>query len=95
MTPRYLNLLFERSDIKRKSDQWIHEVMGGQLIAMVGNTGFKGWEEPRKPEEYMPSEWAKKKGDGATRRRSRAKIADEIGSLMGLLMRQQDGRVDS
>lgn len=45
---------------KRRTEQdTLFEVMMARLTAMVANTGFRGWPEPRKIEEFMPSEQVK------------------------------------
>lgn len=55
LTPRYLARLFERLKERRRIDGELFERMTAHLIAMVANTGFRGWKEPRTPMEFMPS----------------------------------------
>lgn len=52
--------LCKRREEQREAADAMLEFMTAQLIAMVGNTGFKGWEKPRKPEEFMPSRMRKR-----------------------------------
>lgn len=58
LTPRQFDALCtqhqrRRRIARRESDQVV-AVMMSQLIAMVANTGFRKFERPRQPEEFMP-----------------------------------------
>lgn len=76
LSPRFFAILLKAHWEKcRRADQ-MAEIIGGQLIAMVANTGFKGWEQPRKPQEFMPSEW--KKGRRKPCYQSRERVAANI-----------------
>ena len=71
-SPVYFDCLSKQYGAREKRAGQLLELMGAQVVAMIANTGFKGWEEPRKIQEFMPSEWAK-----APKRKSRAqKIAE-------------------
>ena len=58
--PHHLAVLFEKEKERRRRGDELQEFMMGNLIAMVANTGFKGWKEPRTPFEFMPSHWKDK-----------------------------------
>jgi hypothetical protein len=84
ITPRYFARLTKEHRDARERGERTMEYMLAQVISMVGNTGFKGWDEPRTPDMFMPSE-RKAKADGSpTRQRnqSRAQIAKEVRETM-------------
>lgn len=68
----------------RRRDEML-ELMVGQLIAMVANTAFKGFKDPRDPKEFMPSRWGEAPISQPTKRLTkaqRAKIAQETREIM-------------
>ncbi len=56
------------------------EVMLASLTAMVANTGFRGWKEPRQPEEFMPS-LAHKQAAVKPRRRTKRELRRKAESI--------------
>jgi hypothetical protein len=55
MTPRQFDAL-ARAHRRAKRRMVEHtEYLFGQLTAMVANTGFRGWNEARTADEFMPS----------------------------------------
>jgi hypothetical protein len=63
------------------------ELMCAQLIAMVGNTGFREFKNPVDPKDFRPSLLVKHSHGGGRpkRRRNRQAIADEYRSVMNSL----------
>jgi hypothetical protein len=91
MQPHYFARLIEREDQLHKRThgrtQDTVELMVAQLIAMVANTAQrKVFREMCKPEQFMPSEWAKAAAV-QPRRRSR-KRRDRLVEDMRTWMRQ-------
>ena len=65
--------------------------MLAQLTALVANTGFKGFEEPKQPKDYMPSRWAKSSkptnassSNGMTLEEQRASVVKTLTGIFGL-----------
>lgn len=55
LTPRQIFHRLDRLDKVRLRNEATMELMLGQLIAMVANTGFVQFKQPREPREFMPS----------------------------------------
>jgi hypothetical protein len=58
------------------------DMMFAQLIAMVANTGFRGWKEPRQPSEFL-QHWEQPKPE---RKRSAKQITAEVRATMMAMM---------
>jgi len=90
-TPRYFDALVTRFEDGLRRSESLQEVLAGQLIAMVANTGFRSFEDPRKASEFMPSEWRKVEIETPTptvrKRRTRKAIADEVRATFGAFVR--------
>lgn len=55
LSPRYFaRLITDYQASRRRADEMV-EVMMAQMIAMVANTGFRGYETVRQPQEFMPT----------------------------------------
>lgn len=68
------------------------EIMLAQNIAMVANTGFKGWEKAREPKEFMVTREDKpSKGKSPIKRRKRAAIATDAKATMFTAMKMFGG----
>jgi hypothetical protein len=83
-TPRFFaRLTREHREARERSERTL-EYMLAQIVAMVANTGFKGWDEARKPDEFMPSRWKTEQAAASPRQRrqSRAAIAKEVRETM-------------
>lgn len=52
LSPRYFHKLMRVCREKQRRSTDVLEIMLAQLTAMVANTGFRGWEEPRKVDEF-------------------------------------------
>jgi hypothetical protein len=59
LTMRQWNALRDRQTEKLRRGDSMVELMLAQTIAMIGNTGFRGYDKPRQPSEFMPTEWSK------------------------------------
>jgi hypothetical protein len=83
-TPRFFARLTKEHREARERTERTMEYMLAQIVAMVANTGFKGWDEARKPDEFMPSRWDAEKAVSAPpqRRQSRAAIAKDVRETM-------------
>ncbi len=90
MCPRQIFELRDRLEALDKPKNTTIELMVAQLIAMVGNTGFRSFEEPLKPLDFMPSRRiVKKKSEPQQKkRRKRADIANEIRMTMMSWLRE-------
>lgn len=56
-TPMYMAELRRRYEENLTYEQRLTEVMLAQVVAMVANTGFRGFKDVRQPKEFMPSQW--------------------------------------
>lgn len=72
ISPRFFAKLAAEHKAAREREQWHGEFMLAQVIAMVANTGFKGWKEVRQPKEFMPTYLRQRE------EHSRPKTQDEI-----------------
>lgn len=81
--------LRKRREEQREAADAMLEYMTAQLIAMVGNTGFKGWKEPRKPEEFMPSR-LRRRAAAESRPKTKRQQAIEFSRAMDRAMRQAE-----
>lgn len=82
--------LRKRRDAQREAGDAMLEFMLAQLTAMVANTGFKGWPDPRKPEEFMPSRH-RKKAAGAGKPLTKRQRERQFTLSMARTMRQLEG----
>lgn len=85
-SPRYLAALLKAQREKTKLAGLPFELMMAQAIAMLGNTGFRGWEEPRRAEEFYISPELRPKPKRMTRKRKAA-----IATMMRDAFRQAAG----
>jgi hypothetical protein len=83
LTPRYFaRLTKEHREARERSERTV-EFMLAQVVAMVANTGFKGWDKPRQPTEFMPSSASRGSGRAPAReRRPRKARTDAIRAAM-------------
>ena len=94
---QWVALAKRREDAAIQRDSML-EIMLAQLTAMVANTGFKGWTEPREPKEFMPSVWrrevaAKPKTTRSQRRAERKQYQednDRMRSTMRMFCRKPE-----
>lgn len=54
MTPAYFDVLMRRHERNVERDEYGRNLMLAQLTAMVANTGFARFQEPRTWQEFMP-----------------------------------------
>jgi hypothetical protein len=54
-TPRQLFAMIDRLEVIDRPKGGIVELMLAQVIAMIGNTGFREFKEPLQPKDFMPS----------------------------------------
>jgi hypothetical protein len=87
MTPRQFDALARRHRAKRQREVEHAEFLFGQLTAMVGNTGIRGWKDVRTTDEFMPSRHMGK--PAKPRRINRKAVADLLRSNMQFLMARQ------
>lgn len=55
ISPRFFAKLVAEHRATKERDQWHGEFMAAQIVAMIANTGYKGWKDVRQPREFMPS----------------------------------------
>lgn len=59
-TPRQLFAMIDRVEVIDRPKGGVMEIMLAQVIAMIGNTGFREFKDPLQPKDFMPSIWKKK-----------------------------------
>jgi hypothetical protein len=81
--PRYFDALVGRRNEAIEQAQRAQEFMFAQLTAMVANSGFLRWENAPKAQDFMPSEWSKRKQEQEKPKRMRPRkiIAAECRSV--------------
>jgi hypothetical protein len=88
LTPRQFFLMVDRLEALDRPRNRTVELMTAQLIAMVGNTGFRGFDTPLNPKDFMPSLLIKKHADGKKMtKRKRSDIANNIRNVIHAFMR--------
>jgi hypothetical protein len=74
-TPRQLFAMIDRLEVLDQPKGGMIELMLAQVISMIGNTGFREFEKPVQPKDFMPSLLSKKLSavseDGKPRRKPR------------------------
>ncbi len=53
VTPRQLGAFFEHQARVTQQENMLRDAMMAKIVAMVANTGFRSFEEPRHPHEFM------------------------------------------
>ena len=90
MTPRQFSALARRNRQVEERKRYAMELMVAQCIAMVANTGFRSFEKPREPKEFMPSHW---NAVPQTRRKRPAKeFTDELERVMERAVKYQEAQ---
>ena len=74
-TPRQLFAMIDRLEVLDQPKGGMVELMLAQIICMIGNTGFREFEKPLHPKDFMPSQLLKGQKanpeDGKPRRKPR------------------------
>lgn len=87
ITPRQLDALARAHQRRLRREVEHREFMFAQVTAMVANTGFRGWEKPRQPLEFMPSRVLEAK---RAPRINRQAVARDLRGVMAQLMAQHN-----
>jgi hypothetical protein len=87
LTPKQFFLMVDRLEILDRPRDRTIELMTAQLIAMVGNTGFRGFDKPLNPKDFMPSLITGKQNTKTIKRKTRSAIADNVRNVISSFMR--------
>ena len=91
-TPRYFEALMRQYRLNIERADCSRDYMLSQLIAMVGNTGFRSFVEPRKPLEFLPGWQRERYGEPGLQRKRRVtkkkkmEVANKLRNVMDALM---------
>ena len=78
LTPHLFNRLMARHDAVKNREVSHFEFMLAQLTSWVANTGFRSVDKQVKPQDFMPSHWAKTRTTTVKRKRLTKKRQKEI-----------------
>ena len=84
LTPRQFAALLAR---KREQREY-HELLVGILASTVANYSMGAPKKSRVPSDFMPSQMGKRR-EAKPKRISRAKVADQVRSIFGGMVKQQ------
>ena len=89
ITPRYFDELMKQHRFNVERVERGRDFMLSQVIAMIGNTGFRSFEEPRQPREFLPRWQTEESGktNPLKKRRKRSDIASQVRSVISAFMR--------
>ena len=82
---RQWSALVKRHEERQRRRDSMGEIMQAQIVAMIANTGFRSFKDPRQPKEFMPSHWGKADSQEPAKRLTKAarkSIVDETRAIM-------------
>ena len=90
MSLRQVTELRKRYEASLSRRDAMCEVMGAQIIAMIANTGFRGFKEVMEPRMFMPSRSQGSAASGERPRQKRVSNAQRVAQLHATLMSQRE-----
>jgi len=87
-TPRQLFAMIDRLEVIDRPKGGMVELMLAQVIAMIGNTGFREFKEPLQPKDFMPSLRMKKAAAVSNRPPRKLRMTKKRQAALALQMRE-------